>query len=104
MKKNNPVEVIKELVQYLPERDRKVADKLISKRDFEGLKDLVISVDYLMDKHKENEKSIYYNLDVDKITDLYATVQEYCLLLGIDDESDDFIDDEYNDYDEEVNF
>lgn len=92
----SPVEKIKELVNALPERDLKVAKRLINNRDFESLRDLVISVDYLMNKNTDNENSIYYNLNKEEVIDLLDTVTEYCILLN-PTEAEEFIEDEYSD-------
>mgnify|MGYP006966733187 CR=1 FL=1 len=53
----SPNKKINELVQYLPEKDKNIALKLIAKRDFNSLKELVDSC--IKDRKNHKYRRIY---------------------------------------------
>lgn len=97
---SSPVERMKKLINYLPEKDIKLGNKFIDNRDFESLQELVDSARYKVRKSlsSDNPKSEYINLDMDKIDKLKVEVDAYCLLLNPDIDNDD----DYDSWEEEL--
>lgn len=88
MSKKTPVQTIKELVQYLPEKDIKFANKFIDKRDFESLSDLVKSDIYKIERdinsipeELEDEKIVKQKV-LNQLENLKSEVDSYLMLLG----------------------
>ena len=100
---SNPVNKIKELIPYLPGRDIEIANKLLSKRDFEGLRDLTWSSLIIMERKLdmyENIPAKYKNVDLDKLRELAVVCADYYTLLypedvveELQDTASDLIDD-----------
>jgi len=90
----SPNKKINELVQYLPEKDKNIALKLIAKRDFNSLKELVDSCIKKIEKTTNTEEYInkFASLDLDKIYELAGIIVDYLLLIGDFEEQ---IEDEY---------
>ena len=106
MSMSNPVKKIEQLIPYLPGKDKDIANKLLSKRDFEGLRDLTWSSLVIAEKKLklfETPEAIpekYKNVDLDKPRDLYLVCADYYALLFPEDlieeiqgEASDLIDD-----------
>lgn len=88
MSKKTPVQTIKELVQYLPEKDIKFANKFIDKRDFESLSDLVKSDIYKIERdinsipeEFEDERLVKQKV-LSQLENLKSEVDSYLMLLG----------------------
>jgi len=100
---SNPVSKIKELIPYLPGRDIEIANKLLSKRDFEGLRDLTWSSLVIMERKFGMFDDIpekYKNVDLDKLRELAVVCADYYTLLypeevieELQDAASDLIDD-----------
>lgn len=90
---------IKDLCTNLPSKDQKLADSFIIKRDFRALLDLVSSCIKMTKKNmlRENPKSCYNNLDLEKLQALESSTILY--LSAIDPDWNDSNDEE--DIDEE---
>lgn len=86
-----PLSKIKRLSKELPERDIKLAESFIAKRDFEKLLEIVVSDIYLVQQNNlsENPKEKYLNIDVDKLLELKVEIEEYVSLLDTTFDSDD---------------
>ena len=83
---------IKNLLKYLPEKDVKLGEELLEKRDIEGLKMLVDSALYLTKKNSTKEiiPDKYKFIDVEKLTDLKSEVDNYFTLLANILEEDEY--------------
>lgn len=94
----NPVELMKQQINCLPERDIKFAEKFINNRDFESLQDLVNSDVYLVEKNAKlsNPNPKYANINIENLNELKGTVDEYCNLLYPEVEVDYMEEDDYN--------
>ena len=100
---STPVKKIEQLIPYLPGKDRDIANKLLSKRDFEGLRDLTWSSLIIMERKLDMFESIpekYKNVDLDKLRELAAVCADYYALLypedlveELQDAASDLIDD-----------
>ena len=87
MSMSNTVKKIEQLIPYLPGKDKDIANKLLSKRDFEGLRDLTWSSLVIAEK-KLNLEVIpekYKNVDLDKLRNLYLICADYYALLFPED-------------------
>lgn len=84
---SNPVKKIEQLIPYLPGKDKDVANKLLSKRDFEGLRDLTWSSLVIAEKKLKLEviPEKYKNIDLDKLRNLYLICADYYALLFPED-------------------
>jgi hypothetical protein len=80
------------MIKVFPDKDIKLAKKLLEKRDFESLLELLDSDIYLVRKHqsKENDE-LYSNVNLDDLIELREKITEYMSFLISPDE-------EYNDY------
>jgi len=87
MSMSNPVKKIEQLIPYLPGKDKDVANKLLSKRDFEGLRDLTWSSLVIAEKKLKLEviPEKYKNIDLDKLRNLYLICADYYALLFPED-------------------
>lgn len=76
---SNLIERIKSLIPSLPKKDVDLGYKLLEKRDFESLNDLVSSAVYKVKKNlrTSNPKEEYVNLDMDSLEELQYEVQDY---------------------------
>lgn len=93
------VEIITQLIDYLPKADIDIAKKFVSERKFDNLRELVNS-DIVKIRHNLltlTPKKEYLTLDVGKIRDLKKVVDAYCVNLGIDIEEEEFLDELYDD-------
>lgn len=90
----SPNKRINNLVQYLPEKDRVIALRLISKRDFNSLKELIDSLIKKTEKNTESEeyKKLFESPNMIKIYELYSVIIDYLLLIG---DLEEPIDDDY---------
>lgn len=84
---SNPVKKIEQLIPYLPGKDKDIANKLLSKRDFEGLRDLTWSSLVIAEKKLKLEviPEKYKNIDLDKLRNLYLICANYYALLFPED-------------------
>ena len=55
---STPVKKITNLIQYLPYKDKKIAEKFLKTRQFEYLKEIVDSDIYKVIKDRKKEESI----------------------------------------------
>ena len=87
---STPVEKITNLIQYLPYKDIKIAEKFLKTRQFENLKEIVDSDIYKVIKDRKKEESIqkYIHIDLDALYSLQSELSAYLLLLGINNEED----------------
>lgn len=98
MKIKSPLERIKSLLKYLPQRDIQYANKFISMRDYDSLQSLVGSAVYKIEKNlmSNNPKEEYLLIDIVKLNELKAEIDSYILLItGEDDFSSDYLEDDY---------
>ena len=98
MKIKSPLERIKSLLKYLPQRDIQYANKFISMRDYDSLQSLVGSAIYKIEKNliSNNPKEEYLLIDIVKLNELKAEIDSYILLItGEDDFSSDYLEDDY---------
>ena len=101
---------IKEGLNCLPEKDIKIANKLLDKRDFIGLEELVNSDVYkitnkyesLLLERKEGEEPteeiITLQTQYDAIKSLQEDVSAQAAAFKVEDEDDDYDDDDLLDY------
>lgn len=84
----SPVITIKELIGFLPAKDIKFAEKFISARDFESLKELVDSaiIRVRRSQNSASPKPEYADIDLSKLEELKVQVDAYLLLLGVPEE------------------
>lgn len=88
MSKKTPVQTIKELVHYLPEKDIKFANKFIDKRDFESLSDLVKSDIYKIERdinsipEEFEDERLAKQKVLSQLENLKSEVDSYLMLLG----------------------
>lgn len=74
-----PLTIIKRLSQELPEKDKVLAEKFITNREFNKLYEIVESDIYMVQQNKssDNPKEKFANTDLDKLIDLRTTLDEY---------------------------
>lgn len=84
----SPIITIKELIGFLPTKDIKFAEKFISTRDFESLKELVDSaiIRVRRSQNSASPKPEYADIDLSKLEELKVQVDAYLLLLGVPEE------------------
>lgn len=95
------IERIKDLIAYLPSRDRELGYKYLKGRDFDSLKELIDSAIILIKRNLklEHPKEEYLNLDLEELRNLKSEVDNYIILLGLSDR------DIFNrDTEDEINF
>lgn len=100
---SNPIERMKNLVNYLPNKDIALGKKFIESRDFESLQELVDSARYKIKKNltSNNPKEEYTKIDLGKLDDLKAEVDSYAMVLNLPDEEESY--EEYeDDWEEEL--
>ena len=80
------------MLPSLPQKDAKIADKLLSERKFEDLSEIIDSDIYLVrkDQLKETHKEEYVNISLENLLQLRLELSEYmsCLVLPEDDLDD----------------
>lgn len=93
-----PVKRIEELICFLPSKDVPFAEKFISTRDFESLKDLVHSAVKRVERNlkSSNIKEEYSSVDLKSLNKLKAEVDSYLYILGYS--SDEIYDIDHEDY------
>ena len=98
----SPLSKINKLIPYLPQKDISYAQKFVSKRDWEALKDLTWSSYQIVEsaQRKEVPPAKYANLDLDKIRELALLCNEYYYLI-YPEELEPKDDDEFNDVEED---
>lgn len=84
MTMKSPIVRIKELVEYLPERDIPYANVYIQDHNIESLKELVDSAYYLTRKNQAKEKvpKEFINVNPDNLLTLKIEVDNYYTLLA----------------------
>lgn len=93
------LERIKSLIVSLPKKDQIIAQNKLSKRDFEGLWELVVSDIYLVRKYEER----YPEANLADMNVLKAELSIYMEQLGLGDEEEMEDEEEYlSNYDEEL--
>jgi hypothetical protein len=76
------VKKIKELAQYIPDKDKKLASFFIEHREFLNLLELVNSDIFLARKHQNSANpGIWENIEVDKLLELRTVLDEYTSLI-----------------------
>lgn len=80
----NPTQRIKSLLQYLPNKDIQLGERLLEKRDIEQLKMLIDSALYLTKKNqvKEDIPEKYRLINTEKLEELKSEVDNYHSLLA----------------------
>lgn len=76
-----PVQRLNSLVKSFPEEDRKLVQKLLNERKFEGLWELVKSSIYMVRKYKDR-----YEADLTDMTVFKSELSSYMDQLGLWDE------------------
>lgn len=86
--KKSPVQIMNELIQYLPEKDIKYAKKFINERNFEALAELVKSditkldreINKISDEYSEERLQLQRTLA--HLEKLKSEIDSYLILLG----------------------
>lgn len=93
--KKSPNKTINNLINKLPLKDISIAKKLIEKRDFNSLFELVnsaiIKIEKSLDIDQVNSK--YINLDIEALYELQNTINNYLILIG---DYEDYEDEDYS--------
>lgn len=84
----SPLERIKELIPVLPEKDAILADKFLSKRDFQSILELTESDIYKAKKKKHDESDEIPDDYITNLGLLKAELANYMSYLDISDDSD----------------
>lgn len=84
--KNN-LEKIKDLLNYLSERDRQISQNLIESKKFHTMRELIISC---IHKLKQNPKDFAIEEKVIMLELLYSELDNYILLIFEDDGRDEW--------------
>lgn len=88
MRKQSPVQVMTELVQYLPEKDIKYAEKFIKERNFEAFSELVKSDIIKLERNiskiedEESEERLILQRTLAQLEKLKSEIDSYLILLG----------------------
>ncbi len=111
---NNPkseLEFIKANIKHLPIKDKELANKFITNREFHQLQELVDSALYKISKNlnSDNPKEEYKILDIDAIEELSVKIDEYIIKVygesfrlnagDLEDEDDEDFYENFDDYD-----
>ena len=96
---SSSIERIKRLVTSLPEKDIKLAENFINKRDFESLQELVDSARYKVRKSQssDNPRPEYASINLGKLSELKGEVDSYVLALTVPESDNTDWDDVYMD-------
>lgn len=89
---NPSIQKIQALLPSLPQKDAKIADKLLSERKFEDLLEIIDSDIYLVrrDQLKETPKEEYVNISLESLLQLRSELSEYMSYLVLpEDDLDD---------------
>lgn len=82
-----PIQRLNSLVKSFPERDRGLAQKMLDKRKFEDLWELVKSSIYMVRKYKDK-----YEADLTDMTVFKSELSSYMDQLGLEDDEEELID------------
>ena len=88
MRKQSPVQIMTELVQYLPEKDIKYAEKFIKERNFEAFSELVKSDIIKLERNiskiedEESEERLILQRTLAQLEKLKSEIDSYLILLG----------------------
>ena len=101
---SSPVDRMKKLISFLPQKDIKLAEKFINTRDFESLQELVDSARYKVKKSQSSEqpKEEYTNIDLEKLSELKGEVDTYILSIFVPDTDEDDSEVDYYDLEDIV--
>lgn len=93
--KKSPNKTINNLINKLPPKDISIAKKLIEKRDFNSLFELVNSAIIKIEKSLDIDQvnSEYINLDIEALYELQNTINNYLILIG---DYEDYEDEDYS--------
>lgn len=86
--KKSPVQIMNELVQYLPEKDIQYANKFIKERNFEAFSELVKSDIYKLERDinkiedEESEDRLTLQRTLAHLEKLKSEIDSYLILLG----------------------
>lgn len=71
---SSPIKKIESLIDFLPEKDAKLAKKFLDTKNFEGLRDLTTAVSVQLERSilRGNIPDKYKDLDITKIEELAA--------------------------------
>ena len=89
---NPSIQKIQKLLPHLPQKDVKLASKLLKERKFESLLEIIDSDIYLVKKNqlKEVPKEEYLNINLEKLLQLRSELSEYMSYLVLpEDELND---------------
>lgn len=83
------IQKIRALIPSLPEKDAKIADKLLSERKFDDLLEIVNSDIYLVreEQSKETPKEKYANIDLESLLNLRFELTDYMSYLILPDDN-----------------
>ncbi len=86
--------IIEKLIVALPKKDVELGYKFLKERDFESLQSLVDSASIKVRKSRntDNPKEEYKDINLETLDTLKAEIDSYCMLLGIGEPDDDFVD------------
>ena len=84
---------IKKLVNNLPQKDIMLGHMFLEDRNFEALQALVDSalIKIRRSRSSDNPKEEYKDINLEALDTLKAEIDSYCMLLGIGEPDDDFI-------------
>ena len=85
---------IEKLIDNLPEKDIKLGHKFLKERDFESLQSLVDSalIKVRRSQATDNPRKEYKDINMEALDTLKAEIDSYCMLLGVGEPEDDFVD------------
>lgn len=95
---SEPVERMKALMGFLPERDIPLGHKFLNERDFDSLKELVDSAIYKVRKslRSDNPREEYMKINLEDLSRLRSEVDTYIVQLEISEDS--MCDEGFGDY------
>lgn len=96
---NQPLNIIRNLIKELPDKDPSICEKYLQERNFECIREIVES-----DIYKAKQKADPFDLldnesdisnYIDKLLELKSALDEYISYLEVPDNSDDLYEDCY---------
>lgn len=81
----SPTVKIQTLLKYLSDKDEKIGQSLLDRRDFDSLKELIDSAVYLTEKNQNKEvvPDKYKDLSLEGLLKLKVEVDNYCALINV---------------------
>lgn len=99
---DNVITKISSLIEELPIKDREIAKKFLSTRDFESLDLLVSSTITIVERNRVKVNDKYADISIPKLNLLSSEIKSYLLLLPKNNE-DASIEDDYYEEDDYYN-